>query len=184
MIGNSESGEWRCSASKARTPLIWFTKTASALREGQRACCLSVLQADCCAGVAGGLWQAGSRGEVLFSCHSRGQAKRYMPSVVFQSCPAAHNCCTGSQPPPCHPAGHLCGLPGLLQLAAGAPPSQPVCVTPHAPPCPRVCSACVQIAKNITLAGVGHVTLLDDAPAADLLGTNFLITESTEEGLT
>lgn len=33
-----------------------------------------------------------------------------------------------------------------------------------------------EISKNITLAGVGHVTLLDDSPAADLVGSNFLIT--------
>uniref|UniRef100_A0A383W834 THIF-type NAD/FAD binding fold domain-containing protein n=1 Tax=Tetradesmus obliquus TaxID=3088 RepID=A0A383W834_TETOB len=30
--------------------------------------------------------------------------------------------------------------------------------------------------KNITLAGVGHVTLLDDTPAAQLAGHNFLVT--------
>lgn len=41
-----------------------------------------------------------------------------------------------------------------------------------------------EIAKNITLAGVGHVTLLDDSPAAELLGSNFLNTEGTAEGQT
>lgn len=39
-----------------------------------------------------------------------------------------------------------------------------------------------QIAKNITLAGVGHVTLLDDRPAAELLGSNFLVTEAVAAG--
>jgi hypothetical protein len=42
----------------------------------------------------------------------------------------------------------------------------------------------LQISKNITLAGVGHVTLLDDSPAAELIGTNFLITETGAEGHT
>jgi hypothetical protein len=36
-----------------------------------------------------------------------------------------------------------------------------------------------QVAKNITLAGVGHVTLLDATPAAQLAGHNFLVTAAT-----
>ncbi|KAI8463493.1 MAG: SUMO-activating enzyme 1B [Monoraphidium minutum] len=40
-----------------------------------------------------------------------------------------------------------------------------------------------EVAKNITLAGVGSVTLLDDAPASDHEGSSFLITSPAPEGL-
>ncbi|KAF6255329.1 hypothetical protein COO60DRAFT_232131 [Scenedesmus sp. NREL 46B-D3] len=36
-----------------------------------------------------------------------------------------------------------------------------------------------EVAKNITLAGVGHVTLLDATPATQLAGHNFLVTPAT-----
>jgi hypothetical protein len=37
----------------------------------------------------------------------------------------------------------------------------------------------LQVAKNITLAGVGHVTIMDATPAAQLAGHNFLITPAS-----
>ena len=39
----------------------------------------------------------------------------------------------------------------------------------------------VQVAKNITLAGVGSVTLVAKEAARPLLGKNFLITTAAEE---
>jgi hypothetical protein len=39
--------------------------------------------------------------------------------------------------------------------------------------------ALLQVAKNITLAGVGHVTIMDATPAAQLAGHNFLITPAS-----
>jgi hypothetical protein len=59
---------------------------------------------------------------------------------------------------------------------------QHTCATAVAPA--AAAGAPLQISKNITLAGVGHVTLLDDSPASELTGTNFLITEAGAEGLT
>jgi hypothetical protein len=48
--------------------------------------------------------------------------------------------------------------------------------------CHRTFARTPQIAKNITLAGVGSVTLLDDAPASSHAGRSFLVTVPAPEG--
>ena len=50
------------------------------------------------------------------------------------------------------------------------------------PPCPAAAPV-LQIAKNIVLAGVGNVALLDDRPASGFMGDSFLVSTATPAGI-
>jgi hypothetical protein len=73
------------------------------------------------------------------------------------------------------------GWPSTTHWPPPPPPPPLLLLLTLLPPSPLLL---LQISKNITLAGVGHVTLLDDSPAADLVGSNFLITAAGAEGHT
>jgi hypothetical protein len=61
--------------------------------------------------------------------------------------------------------------------------SPPACRPPHTHNTNRPTHPTPQVAKNITLAGVGSVTLLDDAPATDHEGRSFLVTSPAAAGV-